>query len=83
MVSGAPVPWMSVLVYSAAAAFSAGIVTFGAAPKFPVAVTAPFEPADALDEEDEEPQPATATAASIGMATSAAARRMRTSRGWP
>ena len=84
MVKGAPVPWMTVLVYSAPAAFSAGIVTFGAAPNFPVAVTALFEPAaDPLDEEDEEPQPATAAAARIGRATSAAARRMKTSRGWP
>jgi hypothetical protein len=69
------------LVYSAAEAFSAGIVTFGAAPNFPVAVTVVFEAA-AWVLDDEEPQPATAAAASRGTMRSAAARRMRTSRIW-
>ena len=50
MVSFVPLPWMTVFVYSAGAAFSAGIVTFGAAPKVPVAVTTLFDvAADGLD----------------------------------
>ena len=79
LVSFAPLPWMSVFVYSDDAAFSAGIVTFGAAPKLPVAVTTLFDVAvDGLDlAGDDEPQPAMATPASRGSAMSAAARRMK------
>jgi hypothetical protein len=94
---------MSVLVNSVDAAFSDGIVTVGALPNVPLAVTTLFEAtvgpvadadADAepdaeaeleggfeLEEDDgEDPQPAMATEAIAGIARSAAARRMRTSR---
>jgi hypothetical protein len=79
VVSFVPLPWMTVFVNSAGAAFSEGIVTFGAAPKLPVAVTTLFVvAADGLDlAGDDELQPATATAASKGSATSAAARRIK------
>jgi hypothetical protein len=78
VVSFVPLPWMTVFVNSAGAAFSEGIVTFGAAPKLPVAVTTLFVvAADGLDLAGDELQPATATAASRGSATSAAARRIK------
>jgi hypothetical protein len=102
---------MSVLVKSVDAAFSDGIVTVGALPNVPVAVTTLFEAtvgavADAdgepdaeaeldagfeLEEDGEDEQPAMATEAIAGIARSAAARRIETSRvrqavtmrGWP
>ncbi|HXC84314.1 MAG TPA: hypothetical protein VNV62_20895 [Trebonia sp.] len=95
------------------AAFSDGIVTVGALPNAPLAVTTLFEAtvgpvadadADAepdaeaeldggfeLEEDGEDEQPAMATEAIAGIARSAAARRIETSRvrqavtmrGWP
>jgi hypothetical protein len=66
------------------------MVTFGAWPNAPVAVTEEFAAAEAEDEEDEEDeealdfddelQPARATQATRGMAVSARKRRMGTSR---
>jgi hypothetical protein len=96
---------MRVLVKSVDAAFSDGIVTVGALPNAPLAVTTLFEAtvgpvADAdgepdagfeLEEDGEDEQPAMATEAIAGIARSAAARRIETSRvrqavtmrGWP
>jgi hypothetical protein len=58
------------------------MLTFGAAPNDPVAVTPELTPADEEEDEDaeddvDEPQPARTTQASRGMAPSARKRRMK------
>ena len=50
LVKVAPVPWMSVLTSRSLPALAFGMVTVGALPKDPVAVTAEF----AVEEEDDE-----------------------------
>jgi hypothetical protein len=66
-----------------------GMLTFGALPNNPLAVTDEFTPADAEDDADDddeavfdEPQPARTTQASRGMAMIARKRRMKTSMWW-
>jgi hypothetical protein len=80
---------MSVLTSSALPGFAFGMLTVGAVPNDPVAVTAEFAPTDdeeaeaeeeAEEEDFDEPQPARTTQASRGMAPSARKRRMKTSR---
>src|ERR1700687_1910637 len=78
-----PLPWMTVLTARLLPALAFGIVTFGALPKDPVAVTDEFAPAEDDDEEAvdfDEPQPARTTQTSRGIAMSARKRRMKTSR---
>src|SRR5712691_3441001 len=85
LVNAAPLPWMSVLTVRAAPGWAFGMVTLGAWPNKPVAVTDVFVPAAGeADDEDEdeaagfdEPQPARTTQASRGMAMSARKRRMK------
>jgi hypothetical protein len=70
--------------------FAFGMLTAGALPNDPVAVTAELAPTEDEEEEEEgedeaeedfdEPQPARTTQASRGMALSARKRRMKTSR---
>jgi hypothetical protein len=84
-----PLPWMSVLTVRLLPGWAFGMVTVGALPNVPVAVTSVFAPAegdadDDADDEDEaldfdELQPARTTQASRGIAMSARKRRMKTS----
>jgi hypothetical protein len=62
------------------AALAFGMVTVGAWPNDPVAVTDAFEEEEGAELDFDEPQPATATQARRGMAPSASKRRMETSR---
>jgi hypothetical protein len=85
LVKALPLPWMSVLTSSLLPGFAFGMLTVGAVPNDPVAVTAEFAPTDdaeaeAEEEDFDEPQPARTTQASRGMAPSARKRRMKTSR---
>jgi len=94
LVNGAPLPWMSVLTVRLVPGWAFGMVTAGALPNKPVAVTDVFAPAEGkADDEDEaedeaeaagfdEPQPARTTQASSGMAMSARKRRMKKPQWW-
>src|SRR5512142_260758 len=97
LVRTGPVPWTSVLTVRSLPGRALGMVTVGALPNAPVAVTelfapGPFTNADdveeaAADEEaeddfDDDPQPARATQASRGMAMSARKRRMKNPQMW-
>jgi len=86
LVKVVPVPWMSVLTASLVPGFAFGMLTVGALPNDPVAVTAELAPTEDEEEEEgedeeedfDEPQPARTTQASRGMALSARKRRMKT-----
>src|SRR5579862_7917569 len=89
VVSGLPVPWITVLVNKSGPGAAVGTNNFGDTPNAPVAVTCWFawdaaaeedeEDAAGLLEDEVEPQPATAAAAaSNGIIRSADARRMAT-----
>src|SRR5205085_7602315 len=82
LVKVVPVPWISVLTVSLLSGFAFGMVTLGAVPNDPVAVTEP-PLAPALADDDaaglEEPQAARARQAIRGIAMSASKRRMKTS----
>src|ERR1700731_398594 len=89
---------MSVLTVRSVPGRALGMVTLGAVPNAPVAMTDVFAPApltlpaeaeaEADDEDedaldfDDDPQPARATQASRGMAMSARKRRMKNPRKW-
>ena len=73
MARAGPLPWISVLMYRSVLAFSAGILTVGAVPKPPVAVTVALGLAGGGADE---PQPARASAVASGSKSAAPMRRM-------